>query len=81
MRVILPSTGDRNSTAQPKLDRCLSSTSHCSPSDCCLSVVLEFDKGDYSQSSHVVFCPNEYHSFEPFLCLDLGLECYQSLFQ
>ena len=37
---------------------------------CCLtlSVVLSLDKGDYHVNSHVVFCPDKQHSFEPFMC-------------
>ena len=35
------------------------------------SVLLQLDKEDYSESSHVVFCPNKQRSFEPFMCLDL----------
>ena len=37
---ILPNTGHENNTAQPKADKCPSSTSHFSPFSCCLSVVL-----------------------------------------
>ena len=44
---------------------------HFSPFNCCLSVVLQLEKGDYPENSHVVFCPNKRRSFEPFVCLDL----------
>ena len=37
---IPPSTGHENNIAEPKPDKYLSSTSHCSPFNCCLSVVL-----------------------------------------
>ena len=40
---------------------CCRSESHFhrfSPFNCCLSVVLLHDKGDYSKNSHVVFRPN-----------------------
>ena len=40
------------------------------PFNCCLSVVLQLDKGDYPENSHDVFCPNKQH-FESFVCLDL----------
>ena len=50
--------------------------------NCCLSVVLQLEKGDYPENLQVVFCPSKYRSFEPFVCLDLVLECQQSfLFQ
>ena len=39
-RNILPSTGHENNIAQTKPDKCPSSTSHSSPFNCCLSVVL-----------------------------------------
>ena len=29
------------------------------PFNCCLSVLLYLDKGDYSENSYVVFCPNK----------------------
>ena len=29
-------------------------------------------KGITPENSHVVFCPNHLHSFEPFMCLDLS---------
>ena len=45
-----------------------------SPFNCCLSVVLQLDKGDYPENLQVVTCPNKQHSFEPFTCLDLVLE-------
>ena len=37
---ILSSTGHENNLAQSKADKCPSSTSHFSPFNCCLSVVL-----------------------------------------
>ena len=40
-------------------DNIFSSVSHCSPFNCCLSVVLWLDKGDYPENSHVVFRPNK----------------------
>ena len=45
---------------------------HClSPFNCCcLSVVLQLDKGDHPENSRVVFCPNKQRSLEPFMCLD-----------
>ena len=42
-----------------------------SPINCCLSVVLKLDKGDYPENSHVVFCPNKQRYFEVLLCVDL----------
>ena len=36
----LPSTRHENNIAQPKPDKCLRSSSHCSPFNCCLSIVL-----------------------------------------
>ena len=30
-----------------------------SPFNCCLSVVLQLDKGDYLENLHVVFCPGK----------------------
>ena len=60
---ILPSTGHEKNAAQPKPAKCLSSTSHFSPFNCCLSVVLYPDIEDYLK--------NLWHSFEPFMCLDL----------
>ena len=45
----------------------------CLTDNCCLSVVLLLDKGDYPENSHAVFC-NKYRSFEPFMCLDLVKE-------
>ena len=58
-----------------KQDKCLtlSSPSHFSLFNCCLSVVLWLDKGDYLENSHLVFCPNKQCSFKPFMCLDLLL--------
>ena len=29
---------------------------------------LQLAKGDYPENSHVVFCPSEERSFEPFMC-------------
>ena len=40
---------------------------HFSQFNCCLSVVLQPDEGDHPQNSHVVFCPNKQHYFEPFM--------------
>ena len=37
---ILPCTGHENNIAQPKAVKCPGSTSHFSPFNCCLSVVL-----------------------------------------
>ena len=55
---------------------------HCfSLFNCCLSVVLWLDEGDYPRNWYVVFCPNKQLYFEPFVCLDLVLEPRQSLFQ
>ena len=34
-------------------------------------------KGDYSENSHVVFCPNKQRCFEPFNCSDLIFEGWQ----
>ena len=42
--------------------------------NCCLSVVLQLDKEDYPENSHIVFCPNKYRYFEPFMCLDLAAQ-------
>ena len=36
--------------------------------DCCLNVVLLLDKELYPKNSHIVFCPNKLHYFEP-LCV------------
>ena len=44
--------------------------SRFSPFNCCSSVVLELDKRDYPEHSHVMFCPNKQRSLEPFMCLD-----------
>ena len=44
----------------------LSSTSHFSILNCCLSVVSLLDKGHYPENSHVVFCSNKQRSFELF---------------
>ena len=41
-----------------------------SPFNCCLSVVLYLDEGDYPQNLHVAFWPNKQCSSEPFTCLD-----------
>ena len=35
--------------------------------NCCLSVVLQLEKGDYPENSHVVFCPNKQRYSEPFI--------------
>ena len=35
------------------------SSSHFSPFNCCLKVVLQLDKGKCPQNLHVVFCPNK----------------------
>ena len=43
-----------------------------SPFTCCFSVG---ERGNYPENSHVVFLPNKQRSFEPFICLDLVLEC------
>ena len=32
---------------------------HFSPFNCCLSVVLYLDRGDYPENLQVVFCPNK----------------------
>ena len=42
-----------------------------SPFNCCVSVVLWLDKGDYPDNLQVVFCPDKSRSFESFMCLDL----------
>ena len=56
-------------------------TVHCfSLFNCCLSVVLQLDKGHYPENLQVVFCPNKQHSFEPFTCLD-QCNCEQKSFQ
>ena len=38
--------------------------------NCCLSVVLQLGKGDYTECLHFVFCSNKQCSFEPFMCVD-----------
>ena len=43
--VILPSTGHESNIAQPKADKCPSSTSHSTPFDYWLSVVFSLIKG------------------------------------
>ena len=56
--------------------KCPRSTFHFSPFisfNSCLHVILQL-KGDYTENSHDKQC-----SFEPFMCLDLVLERYQSL--
>ena len=55
----------------------MSSKFHCSPFNCCLSVVLELDEEDYPENSHVVFYPNKQRSFEPLLC-SFG-SCFRTL--
>ena len=68
----LPSSGHKNSIAQPKTDKCLSSTYYVPPFNCCLGVILQLDKGGYPRNSHVVFSPNKQRcSFFNLLCLDL----------
>ena len=57
-------------------DNIFSSVSHCSPFNCCLSVVLWLDKGDYPENSHVVFRPNGWLYFEPFMGLGLANDKY-----
>ena len=47
---ILPSTGQENNTAQPKTDKWFSFPSHFSSFNCCLSVVLQLDEGDYPEN-------------------------------
>ena len=58
-------------TAQSKAEKY--PTSHYSPCNCCLSVVLYPEKGAYPENSHVVLCPNKQRSFEPRMCVDLIL--------
>ena len=36
------------------------------PSNHCLSVVSQLDKGDYPKDSYVVFCPNKLRTFLVF---------------
>ena len=43
----------------------------CWPFSCCLSVVLQHDKGDYLENLLVLSCPDKQRSFETFTCLDL----------
>ena len=69
--MIFPSTRQENNLAQPKADKCFSSTSHFPPFHCCLSVLLYLNKGHYLKNVHILFCSNKRHSLEPFLCLDL----------
>ena len=45
-----------NNRAQPN-QISVRPTSRCSPFKCCSSVILQLDKGDYPENSHVVFCP------------------------
>ena len=56
---ILSSTGHESNIAQTKADNRPSPTSHFVPFNCCLSVVLQLDKGDYLKNPHVVFCPDK----------------------
>ena len=53
---------------------------HCfSLFHCCLSVVLWPEEQDFPENLHcVVYVLINKRSFEPFMCLDLILECYQS---
>ena len=64
----LPSAGHEKQHGSTKT-KCLSS-SHCSPFNCCLSIILSLDKRDYTETLHAEFCPNKQSSFEPFMCLD-----------
>ena len=60
--------------AQPKQDQWISFPSHFSSFNCSLSVVfLQLDTRDYTETSHVAFCPNKQRYFEPIVCLDLDI--------
>ena len=48
-------THERN---EPKTDKWLSCPSRFSPFNCCLSVFLLLDEGDYPDNSHAVLRPN-----------------------
>ena len=66
-----------NSKAQPKANKY--PTFHFSPSNCCLPVVLQLEKGDYPKYLHVVLCPNEQHSFLSFLTFHAFGSCFRML--
>ena len=55
---ILPSAGQEDNMAQPKnrkeIELSISLFGHFSPFNCCFSVVLYPDKGDYPENSHAV---------------------------
>ena len=55
---ILPSTGQKNNTAQPQTYKWFSLTS---------SLI----NGITIKKLQAVLCPNKQRSFEPFMCLDL----------
>ena len=69
---------DENNMAQSKTDKWLlisSSFSSFFAVNCCLSVVLELNKGDYPENVHVVFCPNKWCSFKPFMYFGFVFAC------
>ena len=73
-------SNSENNIDQLKTEKYLSSPkkiNRFSPLNCCLSVVLYLDKGDYPNNSCVVVCSNNQRSFEHFKCLDLVLERQQ----
>ena len=72
IKMILPSAAHSSTTTTTTTTKIsgLGLRSHFSSFDCSLSVVLQLDKGDNSENSHVVFCPNKQRYFEPFMCLD-----------
>ena len=55
----LPSTAHENNTAQSTANKCQFSVSFFSPFNCCSSVVLWIDKGDFLENLYIVFCPNK----------------------
>ena len=57
-----------NNVAEPKADKCLSSTSHFSLFNNVLGFFCSLTKRDYPQNWHVLFCPNKQLSFQPFMC-------------
>ena len=56
---LLSSTGQENNIVQPKTDKWFSFWSHFFyrfwPFNCCLSVVLQLDKGDYLENLQIMF--------------------------
>ena len=48
-------------------------SSFFSPFNCCLSVFLELNQGEYCQNLHVMFCPNNFNNILlNLICVYLG---------